>query len=146
MPVEASRVHTTISAQPSDVWKSLTDLTTFKKFFFGSDVATDWKVGSLITFRGEWKGKPYEDKGVVKTVDNGKRLSFTHWSPLSGMADVPENYHIVTFDLKPVGNGTDVTLSQVNQSDAEPLTDKNRAEYDKNWKMVLDGLKKAVES
>lgn len=147
MAVEASRVHTTINAQPAAVWKSLTNLATFKKFFFGSDVATDWKVGSPITLRGEWKGKPYEDKGVVKTVDEGKRLAFTHWSPLSGMEDKPENYHIVAFDLKPAGTGgTDVTLSQTNQSDAEPLTDKNRAEYDKNWTMVLDGLRKAVES
>jgi uncharacterized protein YndB with AHSA1/START domain len=146
MAVEASRVHTTISASPAAVWKSLTNLATFKKFFFGSDVATDWKVGSPITFRGEWKGKPYEDKGVVKSVDNEKRLAFTHWSPLSGMEDKPENYHIVAFDLKPAGSGTEVTLSQTNQSDKEPLTDKNRAEYDKNWTMVLDGLKKAAES
>jgi uncharacterized protein YndB with AHSA1/START domain len=146
MSVEASRVHTTINAPPAAVWKVLTNLATFKKFFFGSDVATDWKVGSPITFRGEWKGKPYEDKGVVKTVDNEKRLAFTHWSPLSGMEDKPENYHIVAFDLKPAGNGTEVTLSQTNQSDNEPLTDKNRAEYDKNWTMVLDGLKKAAES
>lgn len=146
MTVEASRVHTTISAPTAAVWKSLTNLTTFKKFFFGSDVATDWKVGSPITFRGEWKGKPYEDKGVVKTVDEGKRLAFTHWSPLSGMEDKPENYHIVAFDLKPAGRGTEVTLSQTNQNDDEPLTDRNRAEYDKNWTMVLDGLKKAVMS
>jgi uncharacterized protein YndB with AHSA1/START domain len=146
MSVEASRVNTTINAAPAAVWKGLTNLATFKKFFFGSDVATDWKVGSPITFRGEWKGKPYEDKGVIKSVDDGKRLAFTHWSPLSGLADVPENYHIVAFDLKPAGSATEVTLSQTNQNDKEPLTDKNRAEYDKNWTMVLDGLKKAVES
>ena len=73
MAVEASRVNATINAPPADVWKSLTNLATFKKFFFGSDVATDWKVGSPITFPGEWKGKPYEDKGVVKSVEEGKR-------------------------------------------------------------------------
>ena len=146
MSVEASRVNNTINASPADVWKGLTNLATFKKFFFGSDVATDWKVGSPITFRGEWKGKPYEDKGVVKSVDEGKRLAFTHWSPLSGMADIPENYHIVAFDLKPAGSGTEVTLSQTNQNDAEPLTGANRADYDKNWTMVLDGLKKAAET
>ncbi|MEO5816674.1 MAG: SRPBCC family protein [Gemmatimonadaceae bacterium] len=147
MSVEASRVHSTIDAPPAAVWTALTTPATFKKFFFGSDVDTDWKVGSPITFHGDFKGKKYEDKGVVKTVDEGKRMAFTHWSPLSGMDDKPENYHIVAFDLKPAGNGgTEVTLSQTNQNDAEPLTDKNRAEYDKNWTMVLDGLKKAVES
>lgn len=144
MTTQASRVETTISAPPPGVWKALMTPSSFKQFFFGSDVHTDWKVGSPITFRGEWKGKPYEDKGVVKTVDENRRLAFTHWSPLSGMADVPENYHIVSFDLSPAGNGTKVVLTQVNQNDAEPLTAENRAEYDKNWTMVLEGLKKAV--
>ena len=141
-----AKATTTVNAPASKVWDAITKPDQIKQYMFGTQVTTDWKVGSPITFRGEWKGTPYEDKGVVKSVDDGKRLAFTHWSPLSGMADVPENYHIVAFDLKPAGKGTEVTLSQVNQSDKEPLTDKNRAEYDKNWTMVLDGLKKAVES
>jgi len=61
------------------------------------------------------------------------------------MDDKPENYHIVTFDLRPAGSGTEVVLTQTNQNDAEPLTAENRKEYAKNWTMVLDGLKKAVE-
>jgi uncharacterized protein YndB with AHSA1/START domain len=145
MSVEASRVRTTINAPSAAVWKALMTPATFNRLFFGSDVVTDWKVGSPITFRGEWKGNKYEDKGVVKAADEGKRLAFTHWSPLSGMTDVPENYHIVAFELKSAGSGTEVTLAQTNLNDAEPLTDKNRAEYDRNWTMVLDGLKKAVE-
>lgn len=145
MSIEASRVQTTIDAPPAAVWNALVTPATFKQFFFGSDVDTDWKVGSPIRFRGEWKGKPYEDKGDVKAVDPQKRLAFTHWSPLSGMPDVPENYHIVSFDLRPAGEGTEVVLTQTNQSDTEPLTEKNRAEYDKNWTMVLAGLKKAAE-
>ena len=62
------------------------------------------------------------------------------------MEDRPENYHIVTFDLRPTDGGTEVMLTQTNQNDAEPLTPENRQEYAKNWTMVLDGLKKAVES
>ena len=49
------------------------------------------------------------------------------------------------FDLSPAGNGTKVVLTQTNLNDKEPITDANRAEYDKNWTMVLDGLKKASE-
>jgi uncharacterized protein YndB with AHSA1/START domain len=143
--VQASRVQTTVNAPPTAVWKALTTASTLKQFFFGSDIVTDWRPGSPIRFRGSWKGKPYEDKGTVQAFDAGKQLAFTHWSPLSGMADKPENYHIVTFDLRPTGAGTEVVLTQTNQSDAEPLTAENRQEYAKNWTMVLDGLKKAVE-
>src|SRR6476469_11161343 len=146
MAVQASQVRTTVNAPPSAVWKALTTLSTLKQFFFGSDISTDWRIGSPISFRGSWKGKPYEDKGSVQTFDRDRRLAFTHWSPLSGMEDKPENYHVVSFDLRPVNGGTEVVLTQTNQNDAEPLTPENRKEYEKNWTMVLDGLKKAVET
>jgi len=145
MAVQASQVRTTVNAPPSAVWKALTTLSTLKQFFFGSDISTDWRIGSPISFRGSWKGKPYEDKGSVQTFDRDRRLAFTHWSPLSGMEDKPENYHVVSFDLRPVNGGTEVVLTQTNQNDAEPLTPENRQEYAKNWTMVLDGLRKAVE-
>ena len=145
MAVQASQVRTVVKAPQSAVWKALTTPNTLKQFFFGSDVSTDWRVGSPITFSGNWKGKPYTDEGSIQTFDREKRLAFTHWSPLSGMEDRPENYHIVSFDLRPANEGTEVTLTQTNQNDAEPLTPENRQEYAKNWTMVLDGLKKVVE-
>jgi uncharacterized protein YndB with AHSA1/START domain len=145
MAVQASQVRTTVKAPPSAVWKALTTPSTLKQFFFGSDVSTDWQVGSPIRFKGNWKGKPYEDKGNIQTFDRDKRLAFTHWSPLSGIEDRPENYHVVSFDLRPANGGTEVVLTQTNQNDAEPLTPENRQEYAKNWTMVLEGLKKAAE-
>ena len=145
MAIQASQVRTTTKAPPSAVWKALTTTSTLKQFFFGSDISTDWRVGGPISFKGNWKGKPYEDKGNIQTFDREKRLAFTHWSPLSGMEDKPENYHIVSFDLRPTDGGTEVVLTQTNQNDAEPLTPENRQEYTKNWTMVLDGLKKTVE-
>ncbi len=144
MSTEASRVKTTVDAPPAAVWNTLMTPSAFEKFFFGSKVDTDWRVGSPVTFSGEWKGKKYEDKGVIQTVDEPARLAFTHWSPLSGMADEPANYHVVSFDLTPAGSGTEVVLTQLNQNEAEPLTDKNRTEFDKMWTTVLDGLTKAV--
>jgi len=145
MAVQASQVRTTVKAPPSAVWKALTTPSTLKQFFFGSDISTDWQVGSPIRFKGNWKGKPYEDKGNIQTFDRDKRLAFTHWTPLSGMEDRPENYHLVSFDLRPANGGTEVVLTQTNQNDAEPLTPENRQEYAKNWTMVLEGLKKAAE-
>ena len=145
MAVQASQVKTTVNAPPAAVWKALTNASSLKQFFFGSDIVTDWRIGSPIRFRGDWKGKPYEDKGTIQSFDVDRRLAFTHWSPLSKLEDKPENYHIVSFDLRPISGGTEVVLTQLNQSDDEPLTPEMRKEYSKNWVMSLDGLKKAVE-
>jgi uncharacterized protein YndB with AHSA1/START domain len=145
MAVQASQVQTNVNAPPAAVWNALTNLNAFKQFFFGSNVVTDWSVGSPIRFRGNWNGHTYEDKGTIKSFDVNRRLAFTHWSPLSKLEDKPENYHIVSFDLRSTNGGTEVVLTQINQSDAEPLTPENRKEYAKNWTIVLDGLKKAVE-
>jgi hypothetical protein len=52
-----------INAPRSEVWKSLTDPARIKEYYLGAEVQTDWQVGSPITFKGEWDGKSFEDKG-----------------------------------------------------------------------------------
>ena len=141
-----TKVSTTIDAPPREVWDALTTPDIIKSYFFGSDVESDWEVGSPITFRGEYQGKKYEDKGVIQAAVPGKRLAYSHWSPLSGVPDRPENYNLVTFDLSDTDDGTKVTLSQAKLSGAPKQSDLDRKdEFEKNWKMVLSGLKKAVE-
>ena len=34
----------------------------------GTNMQTTWEVGSPITWKGEWKGSAYEDKGTVLRV------------------------------------------------------------------------------
>jgi uncharacterized protein YndB with AHSA1/START domain len=97
--------------------------------------------------RGEFKGQAYEDKGEILASEPEKRLEFSHWSPMSGEPDVPENYHVVTFDLVPERSGiaTTVSLTQSNLTGGvKPSDRENRADYEKNWSTVLDGLEKAV--
>ena len=145
MPVEASRVSTKINAPPSKVWQALTDKKNLKAMWFGADVETNWRIGTPIFWRGDWKGTKFEDKGVIKTFAPDKKLSFTHWSPLSKVPDTPEHYHTVTFDLAPAGKRTEVVLTQENHDDSELRKPESREELKKNWTMLLDGLKKAVE-
>lgn len=138
-----AQVNKTIHASAIQVWSAITTSATLKKFFFGADVETDWSIGSPIRMKGDFKGKKYEDKGEILAVEPQQRLSFSHWSALSGQADTPENYHVVTFDLTPEGEETKVTLSQSNLTGgATPSDVAHRAEYEKNWTMVLDGLAK----
>jgi uncharacterized protein YndB with AHSA1/START domain len=109
MAIQAAQVSTEIDASPEVVWTALTTPAVLGKAFFGSQVQTSWKVGSPIRFRGEWKGKAFEDKGEVKVFSPSKQLRFTHWSELSGVPDSPDQYHVVSFDLAHSGKGTKVT-------------------------------------
>src|SRR5262245_48692670 len=70
---------------------------------FRASVKSDWKVGSPITWSSKWKGKPFEDKGVVLKNDEGRLLQYTHFSPLSGLPDSRSNYHTVTITLSDSG-------------------------------------------
>lgn len=129
-----------IKAPAAEVWKALTDLDTVPKYFFGSRVQTDWRPGSPITWSGQWKGKAYEDKGKVLEVEPNRLLKVSHFSPLTGLPDRPENYHNLTFELHQQGHATRVSLTQDNNKDeaeAERST--------QNWRTMLEGLKKVVE-
>ena len=65
---------------------------------------------------------------------------YTHFSPLAGLPDTPENYHTVTIDLSAAGDRTRVSLSQDNNP-----TDKAREHSEKNWEAMLAGLKQFLE-
>ncbi|MCI0140337.1 SRPBCC domain-containing protein [Arthrobacter bambusae] len=109
----------TIQASANRVWSVLTDPRAVKEFMFGAEVATDWTVGGPIVWRGTWQGKEYEDKGVILEFDPCKRLVNTHFSPLSGHADAPENYHTLTWTLEPEDGMTRLTLAQDNNASPE---------------------------
>jgi uncharacterized protein YndB with AHSA1/START domain len=130
-----------VAAPASRVWKALTDPETIAKYFFGSQVQTDWQPGSPIVWKGEYEGKRYEDKGEILEVEQNRLLRVTHFSPMTGLPDKPENYHTLTYTLDERGGSTHVSLSQDNngsEAEAERAT--------ANWMTMLNGLKSTVES
>jgi uncharacterized protein YndB with AHSA1/START domain len=135
-----AKATSTINTTPAKIWEALTKPELIKQYLFGTDVTSDWKVGSSITYRGVWEGKTYEDKGKVLQIEPGKLLVSTFWSSLSGVPDLPENYKTVRYELSPDGRGTRLTITQDNNDSRE---DANHSE--ENWKMVLDGIKKLLE-
>jgi uncharacterized protein YndB with AHSA1/START domain len=140
MADHVATAETEISASPTQVWAALTDPERIKRFMFGSEVRTDWRQGSPITWRGVYDGKEYEDKGEILEIEPQRWMKVTHFSPLSGRPDVPENYHTLTYLLEERGNTTHVSLSQDNNASEE------EAEHSRGmWKMLLDGLKEEVE-
>lgn len=84
---------TEIAAPPARVWTAMTDPDQVAQYMMGSRVKTDWQPGSPITWSGDWEGRPYQDTGEVLAAEPGRLLEVTHYSPLTGDEDVPENYH-----------------------------------------------------
>ena len=111
-----------------------------KEWFFGVDTETDWKVGSPLIHRGEYQGKPYEDKGEIVRFDPPTLLVHTHWSDLSGTPDEPENYQEVTWALDDHDGTTELTVTERNLP-----SEQAKAVSDESWTMVLGNLKKLLE-
>ncbi len=57
-----------IAATRDKVWEALITPNAIKEYMFGTDVETDWKKGSKIIWKGEFKGKKYEDKGEILNI------------------------------------------------------------------------------
>ena len=135
-----AKASTTIESPAGEVWDALVDPAKIKQYMFGTNVASDWKEGSPITWKGEWQGRAYEDKGVILKMTPQRVLQYTHFSPLAGLPDKPENYHTVTIELAEEGGATKVALEQNNNS-----TEEEREHSEKNWTMMLSELKKFIE-
>lgn len=130
----------TINAPATKVWNGLTNPAMIKVYMMGANVESDWKKGSKITWKGEFKGKSFKDKGEILQIEPGKKLQYSHFSPLSGKEDAAENYHNVTIKLDENDDKTTVSLSQDKNA-----TEEAKEESQINWEIMLKGLKKIVE-
>ena len=130
-----------INASPDAVWQALTDPEMVRQYMHGTNMETDLQVGSSITWKGEWQGRTYEDKGSVLEVKPIQLLKVTHWSPMTGTEDTPDNYHTVTYELSGQEGTTLLTVKQDNNASQEEA-DKMA---ENNWGPVLQGLKASVE-
>jgi uncharacterized protein YndB with AHSA1/START domain len=131
----------TLNATRNAVWRALTTPDQIRKWFFGVETRTDWQVGGPIVHSGEWQGQPYEDKGTIVEFDPPRRLVHTHWSPLSGLPDAPENYQVVAWELEGPDGATVLTVSEENL-----LSEQAKATSETAWATVLENLRRLLES
>lgn len=127
-------------ATANKVWEGLTNPEMIKQYFFGTNAVSDWKVGSALLFKGEWEGKPYEDKGVILQSEKPVLFQYTYLSSWSGMEDKPENYAIITYSLSEDNGVTTLIITQ-----SGVATEEAKSHSEENWKQVLDGLKNMIE-
>lgn len=140
MPGIIATAQIDVRARPQRVWAALTEPEQIAAYMGGSRVETTWAVGDPITWSGEYDGHAYQDKGTVRTYDEPHVLAVTHYSPLMGQADEPQNYHTLAYTLTADAEVTRLALTQDNCTDAAQAE-----QFSRNWQAMLDGLKTVVE-
>ena len=135
-----AKIQRRIEAPVARVWAALTQPEWVKQYFFGSQLDTSWTPGSPIYFRGEWEGKPYEDRGTVLEYEADKRLAYNYFSSWATVEDRPENYQVIAYEVAAQDGGTLLTITQSNVS-----TEEAKDHSEQNWEMVINEMQKLVE-
>lgn len=130
----------TINAPIERVWAALTQPELVKQYFFGTDLVTTWEPQTPIYFRGEWEGKPYEDKGTVLSFVPLQSLEYNYFSSWSDVEDAPENYQIIRYKVKPLGAKTMLIIEQHNIDTID-----KKVHSLQNWKGLMMEIKKLLE-
>ena len=138
----------TINAPATKVWDALVNPEQTKKYMFGCETVSDWKPGSELLWRANYEGKEMVFvKGKIVEIDPGKFLSYTTIDPNSGIADVPENYLTVTYDLKEENEQTILTTTQGDYSKVGDGEKRYKETVDGGgWEPILIEIKKLVEA
>jgi uncharacterized protein YndB with AHSA1/START domain len=110
MRVSTSTV--TVAAPREVVWAALTEPAYVKQWQYGSDLDTDWAVGSPIRFTASWDGQTFRQWGSVLSVDPPRELRYSLFAPRPGLNDKPENRFTMTYRLSEGPDGTVVTFVQ----------------------------------
>jgi uncharacterized protein YndB with AHSA1/START domain len=93
-----------------------------------------------LIHRGEWQGKPYEDRGTILKIEPPTLLVHDHWSEVSGLPDQPGNYQEVSWSLSERDATTELTVAERNLPSEEA-----RALSEQGWETALSGLKEMLE-
>ncbi len=109
-----------IRASAERVWFALTNAEQVPQWQYGSQLLTDWSVGGPIRFVSRWEGQVFEQWGTVLEFRPLESLSYTLFAPRPGLADLPENYFVMTYALEQLGDRTRVSITQ---EDPRPVLD-----------------------
>lgn len=137
-----------IQAPVENVWDALINPNQTKKYMFGCETVSDWKVGSELLWKGNHEGKEMIFvKGTILKIEPEKFLAYTTIDPNSTIDDTAENYLTVTYELKIESGQTILTVTQGDYS----LVAEGDRRYQESfnggvgWNPILQEIKKLVE-
>jgi uncharacterized protein YndB with AHSA1/START domain len=138
----------TINAPASKVWNALTNPTETKKYMFGCEALSTWKVGSPLLWQAHYEGNDVVFvKGSIVSINPNVLLAYTTFDPNSTMEDIPENYLTVTYHLKENNGATSFTVTQGDYAAVAEGERRYQESYNggEGWNPILVEIKKLVE-
>ena len=139
----------TINAPAAQVWDALINSEQTKKYMFGCETVSDWKVGSTLLWQAEYEGKLMVFvKGEILELQPEKLLKYTTIDPNSDIDDVSENYLTVTYELISEGGNTILNVTQGDYATVAEGERRYEEAYNngESWNPILVEIKKLVES
>jgi uncharacterized protein YndB with AHSA1/START domain len=130
-----------IAASKQRVWDTITKPELVKLWQYGSEIKTDWEVGSDIRFRTEWQGEVFEQWGKILEFETGEFVRYNLFAPRPGLEDKPENYFIMSYVLTQIGENE--TQLEIIQNDERPTAKQEDQQGSEN--PVLQMLKSVAE-
>jgi uncharacterized protein YndB with AHSA1/START domain len=127
-----------IKTTPAKLWEALTSSEFSRRYWFGTELRSDFRVGSPLALVMDGK---VTDTGEILEADRPRRLSYTFKHELDdGMRK--EGATKVIFTLEPHGELVKLTLTHENFAPGSKLLDG----ISKGWPAILSSLKSLLES
>ena len=130
-----------INATLQKVWDTLTKPEFVKLWQYGSNLQTNWEVGSKIKFVTEWEGKLFEQWGTVLEFTPKTKLRYSLFAPRPDLEDKPENYFNMIYSLT---SDAGQTKLEIIQEDNRPNAVQEDEQGEEN--PVLNMLKQVAEA
>ncbi len=131
----------TLNASVKKVWDTLTKPELVKLWQYGSDLITNWDVGSDINFRTEWEGKVLEQWGKILEIRPNELIKYSLFAPRPDLEDKPENYFVMSYHLT---DENERTKLEIIQEDNRPNAVQEEPQGEEN--PILKSLKEVVET
>ena len=139
-----------IESTAKKIWDVLTNPEHTKKYMFGCETVSDWKVNSPLLWQGEYNGhKMTFVKGNIISIEPEKKLLYTVFDPNNkNMADIPENYLHVTYELQPSDKGMLLTVTQGDYNKVAEGEKRYAESYNngEGWMPILKQIKTIAEA
>jgi uncharacterized protein YndB with AHSA1/START domain len=131
---------TYIRTTPEKLWSALTDPEFTKKYWFGMNPQSDWKVGS--PWRIEFPDGRIADSGEILESDPPKRLVIGKWQNQFKPELKAEGYSRCTMELEPTGKAVKLTITHVAEGAGAKLIEAVSG----GWPKILSNLKSLLET